>query len=149
MDQNDTPAAAQPVSPAAGGDQAVAPSRFDGLDYRALQKEAANFDGVAGNLPEAELRAALIEADARRADDGDAPIPANETDEQRAAREARTDQDTRRDRARTAVGEPTAAQRDAARSDASTGTQTTISPAESIERSMAVLDQRRRNRGTR
>lgn len=140
MDEN-TPDAAQPVSPAAGDEQAAAPSRFDDLDYRALQGEAKNFDGVAGNLPEAELRAALIEADARP------PIPENETDEQRAAREARPDQDARRDRARAAAGEPTAAERDAAREKASTGNQTTISPEDAIQRATDKLNAKRAARG--
>lgn len=136
MDENTTPAAAQPVSPATDGDQGVTASRFDGLDYRALQKEAANFDGVAGNLPEAELRAALIEADSRAADAGDTPA-ADESDEAKQSR---------RDRGRAAAGVPTSAERDAARDAASSGTQTTISPEDAIRRASEKLEARR---GTR
>lgn len=136
MDQNDTPTAA-PVSPAA--DQPTG-SRFDEMDYRTLQGEAKNYEGVAGNLPEAELRAALIDADGRKSD-------ATETDAERAAREVREDQSTRRDRARTAAGEPTAAERDAAREGASTGTQSTISPEAAIERATATLNAKRAARG--
>jgi hypothetical protein len=46
--------------PASDGD------RYDGMDYRSLQAEAATRDGVQGNLPQDDLRAALRADDASK-----------------------------------------------------------------------------------